>query len=999
MNNICRDIFVAIHEGKWLQIEYQNQENKKTKYWIGIIDIDVVKESLTVEGFHLVHHTTTRFETIYIKSIISTFVLDGTYYPINDKLIQDINLNREKYTKLFSRVPNLKILNYLSDCFKMDSIPYCVDYKLLEKFDNDCIVEGEYQLSDAQFDAIVNDFQQNIKSSRNKLKIKQLGLNVLSIRDKKDRLYILAYKRLHLNPVNRTLHADDEATLCYEFTVNQEVCSITYYLNEADLPLLDDFENNLEIIKDKISSHNSWTTQVDDRPYICALESDITVNLESEYSAILNMYEHDTATVPIRAFFGELTSPIKGNHYPITLVNNQINLDQILAIDNAFVSPLSYVQGPPGTGKTKTILNTLVTAFFNRKTVLFSSYNNHPIDSVVESLNKLKYRGQNIPFPIIRLGNNDKVNEAIEYIRSLREQVREMNIYESTLDKYREQKIDRMEQLTALLKKYTEIVELQERKETAEDLLENSDAGLLTFKVQLQARQITQIDKRLAEIGEISNEEALNLLKDDSDVFQKFLYYTSAKQIKQMENPEYKELNDILDVEDAQLRLREFNAYIGHDENFREFLNIFPIVATTCISSYRLGEPKQYFDLVIMDEASQCNSAVSLISILRGNALMLVGDPQQLKPVILLDKRKNSLLRQKYNVTDEYDYIDKSIYDTFLACDSCSEEVLLSYHYRSNEKIIQFSNKKYYNGKLKVMSNSSEPEPLQLWDVCDNETEIKNTAPQECEQIIKYILNNRDKKIGVITPFVNQRKIINDALLANGINDVTCGTVHAFQGDEKDVIIFSLALTKFTRQSTYDWLKNNKELINVAVSRAKDQLIVVTSLTEMERLHSSQGDDDLYELVQYVRSNGTSRVTSKQVRSRAFGIKPYNANTEAAFFESLNHAMSVIQSTNKKYETKTKVPIVQIVENVEQTRGLFFAEFFDLVVFNKSDKKPILAIELDGKEHFEDSVVKEREIKKQQLCEKYGFQLIRVDNSYARRYYYIKKILQEYFIV
>ncbi len=88
MNNICKDIFTAIHEGKWLQIEYQNQENKKTKYWIGIIDIDIEKESLTVEGFHLVQHTITRFETIYIKSIISSVVLDGTYYPINEKLYE-----------------------------------------------------------------------------------------------------------------------------------------------------------------------------------------------------------------------------------------------------------------------------------------------------------------------------------------------------------------------------------------------------------------------------------------------------------------------------------------------------------------------------------------------------------------------------------------------------------------------------------------------------------------------------------------------------------------------------------------------------------------------------------------------------------------------------------------------------------------------------------------------------------------------------------------------
>ena len=41
-----------------------------------------------------------------------------------------------------------------------------------------------------------------------------------------------------------------------------------------------------------------------------------------------------------------------------------INLDQLLAINNAMKYPLAYIQGPPGTGKTNTIINTIVTAIF-----------------------------------------------------------------------------------------------------------------------------------------------------------------------------------------------------------------------------------------------------------------------------------------------------------------------------------------------------------------------------------------------------------------------------------------------------------------------------------------------------------------------------------------------------------------------------------------------------------------------------------------------------------
>lgn len=205
---------------------------------------------------------------------------------------------------------------------------------------------------------------------------------------------------------------------------------------------------------------------------------------------------------------------------------------------------------------------------------------------------------------------------------------------------------------------------------------------------------------------------------------------------------------------------------------------------------------------------------------------MLVGDPQQLSPVILLHPADNERLKKIYSVTEEYDYIKNSIYKTYLACDAVSEEILLSHHYRCNEKIIAFNNQKYYNNKLVINSQSQADTPLIFKNIAGNTTNYKNTAPREAEEIIEFIKDNPDKSIGVITPFTNQKELIHAMLQENGTKDVPCGTVHAFQGDEKDVVLFSLALTEQTGQGTYDWLKNNKELINVATSRAKEQLVI-----------------------------------------------------------------------------------------------------------------------------------------------------------------------------
>lgn len=130
-------------------------------------------------------------------------------------------------------------------------------------------------------------------------------------------------------------------------------------------------------------------------PYVMALSRDFTINLDKEYDAILKMYEDNTVTYPIKAFFGDLTAkPRRIKNYPLALYNDKVNLDQLLAIHNGLKYPVLYVQGPPGSGKTNTILNTVVTAFFNNKSVLISSYNNHPVDEIYQKLSHLKYKGK-----------------------------------------------------------------------------------------------------------------------------------------------------------------------------------------------------------------------------------------------------------------------------------------------------------------------------------------------------------------------------------------------------------------------------------------------------------------------------------------------------------------------------------------------------------------------------------------------------------------------------
>ena len=996
MNKICKEIFRAIHEGKWLNIEYRNKDEQVTKYWIGIKDIDARNRTLNVDGLHLAYYTVAPL-TIYIDSILSAEVVQGTYFPINEILIDDVKNNSSKYLNIFSNVMNLKILNYLSDCNKLNRTPYKTDYSLLkENFDEDCLINGPYKLSDNQFKQIVREFHFRAENKEKTTKIRDLCVNVISINSKKG-IYVLAYRKLLLNVVSKTFVPEQHVTFCHEFTINdnKDKLSIQFFLDADDLDLIDNFEENREIIKDRIKDHNP-SISVDDMPYLMALGYDARVDLDEEYSAILKMIEEDNTTVPIQAFFGELVSHSqRRKEYPVALLNDKVNLDQLLAINTAMKFPLTYVQGPPGTGKTNTIINTISTAFFNEKTILFASYNNHPIDSVFKELSSLKYKDNLIPFPILRLGNKEKIQEAIRYIKTLYENVKNINIFASTLDKNKDEKIERSKQLSLLLKKHEEKLDYEERREIIKKIL--SSTSDFTFSVDLESRQLRDVEEHLQEIGVVSDEDAMSLLSNDFEEYFKWLYYTSAQYIQRLSETKYDEFWKILNMNDENKQVAEFNKYMSLEENVGNLLRVFPIIVTTCISAHRIGKPMPYFDITIIDEASQCNTAESLIPIIRGRNLMLVGDQQQLNPVILLDKKNNDALKKKYSIAPEYDFINNSIYKTYLACDAISDEILLSNHYRCHEKIIDFNNKKYYNNKLNIKSKNPESQPLTYVNVNNDTTSVRNTAPEECEQIVKYCVANKDKKIGIITPFVNQKNLINEELQKEGITDVVCGTVHAFQGDEKDIILCSLAITDKTTAKTYNWLKGNKELINVAVSRAKNKFILLTNDKDLERLHSlDSGDDDIYELASYMKSNGTSRVTSRVVNSRALGIKPYSTETEDSFMNTLTYALGNINIGKRQYEIRKEVPIAQVFgENFSHT-DLFYTGRFDFVVFEKKSRIPVFAIELDGKEHYDNEVVKIRDEKKKKICDEHRFQLIRVDNSYARRYAYIKGILIKY---
>ena len=257
MYEICRNIFQAIHEGKWVKIEYLNKNSETTRYWIGIKKIDVNGEKLIVEGLDVAHYQITEL-SIYIRSIKMSVVLDNTYFPINEELIKDIDDNPQKYNKLFRDPINLKILTYYEKCNQIDCVPYTSEYKTIDYIDEQILSKAgdTYRLSDNQYKDIINSFNINInpKKYNGKMISKKIGLNVLGVNTKRG-LYVLAYKELRLDVMHRCLKPSKSVTVCYEYTIDGKTVSARRFLDADDYELMEDFDNNRELIKDKIMNN------------------------------------------------------------------------------------------------------------------------------------------------------------------------------------------------------------------------------------------------------------------------------------------------------------------------------------------------------------------------------------------------------------------------------------------------------------------------------------------------------------------------------------------------------------------------------------------------------------------------------------------------------------------------------------------------------------------------------------------------------------------------
>ncbi len=293
------------------------------------------------------------------------------------------------------------------------------------------------------------------------------------------------------------------------------------------------------------------------------------------------------------------------------------------------------------------------------------------------------------------------------------------------------------------------------------------------------------------------------------------------------------------------------------DQLFPKILRVLPAWCVTNLSArHNVPFEPGMFDLVVVDEASQCSIPSALPLLYRAKRAMIIGDPNQLRHITKIGNLQDQKLQEKHELNAASDlsfgYGQESLYDVALRNVGSGSLRSLREHFRSHRDIVGFSNRHWYRGDLEVCTDHQDfqvpdsMEPGIRWDDIKGRTERQSNdngiinreeAESVSDQVVDLIkFGGFTGSVGVVTPFRAQanliRSILNDRLDLDDMRrcELITNTAHRFQGDERDVMFFSPCVGHGMSDGAHWFLANTGYLFNVAITRPRALLVVVGNL-------------------------------------------------------------------------------------------------------------------------------------------------------------------------
>ena len=272
-------------------------------------------------------------------------------------------------------------------------------------------------------------------------------------------------------------------------------------------------------------------------------------------------------------------------------------------------------------------------------------------------------------------------------------------------------------------------------------------------------------------------------------------------------------------------------------KKFNDFLKIHPSWATTLLSLKHTSPCfPGIFDLVIIDEAAQCDCISIIPSLFRAKRVTVMGDPAQLPAIVTTSQQRLDFVWDRMNLYDQerYSYDEATAYSVIPA-----KAIMLKEHYRCDSKIAEIFSDSFYSNQLIIKTDQSK---LNFPRNCGFKhsvewIDVKNDYIGEIIAAIEHvkilIKNNYTGTVGIISPLKMVIDEVNDKIAKYGFdeNKVIAKTIAAFQGSECDVIIFITAYNdEVINKKGKLWYitdTSNNYIYNVAISRARALLIFI----------------------------------------------------------------------------------------------------------------------------------------------------------------------------
>lgn len=603
----------------------------------------------------------------------------------------------------------------------------------------------------------------------------------------------------------------------------------------------------------------------------------ILVRLNEKIINLLNDSKINSNKYPL---LNNLIKPVKNEVYSqwtkTIIYEEEFNDKQKIATYIALNNKISFIWGPPGTGKTKTLGTIAYNLIKNKKRVLFTSNTNRAVDNgLLAVIKQYTNRGEEFAEDITRYGQTALIgSKELSQIQ-----------FDNQIEDLRNKESDKIQKLKTLVEQYQVVMPQLDKIKNHENKInkKNIDIDQKKRELQITANKISEINIQLNEIknggfvtsfkmffGSLSEEkikeaknrykEAGKTLKDNIELINQQILV-----IKEQYEPLMQRKTKF---EDIVTKVKEFGGINKIQEKIKSLLKIDEkafllgkMLVGSTLAKIVMNEIfwSSQFDVLLIDEASMVDLAyLTTLSTLIKDKIIIIGDPQQLAPIAEQDDilRKDIFMHASNAETISELFLWNENNPAFI--------VFLDTQYRMTGKLGNIISETFYENKLKnglknknnigniVLLDTRTLKPVTLkYESEKGKNSFLPYNPVHAKQIILAVKNSigtnsvTASEIGVIVPFNASVQYLRQEFKKNNLENIEIGTVHTFQGREKNVIIFDtvMAGVNFTVRS-FDETKSNvneiARLLNVALSRAKVDIYVIADMNHFDQFYKDQ---------------------------------------------------------------------------------------------------------------------------------------------------------------